>query len=409
MAFSASSLFFSDFENALIRVIRGPTMTEDPALLSALRLHLVPGVGPRTMETLLTAFGSAERVLAATETELLSIDGVGPKLANAIRRSHHSDEAEQELARCYELGARIFARGTEGYPVLLAEIPDAPSILYCRGEILPQDEIAVAIVGSRRCTYYGLNQAERIAGGLARAGITVVSGLAKGIDAAAHRAALAAGGRTLAVTATGLETVYPPEHRDLADEVAAAGAILTEFRLSQKPLAGLFPQRNRVISGLSLGVILIEASRKSGALHTARHAMEQNRDVFAIPGRVDNAASEGCHDLIRDGATLIRGVDDVLEQLGPLLRPVSISSQVTSQDRPFDPTPKKHEVRSVAELSLNEQERGVLQHVASDPTPIDNVLSAAAIDPSRVLATLTVLEMKRLVKRLPGNLFVRTP
>lgn len=384
---------------------------DDSQILDALRLHLVPGVGPRMMEVLLGAFGSAERVLTATEAELLSVDGVGPKLSNAIRRARNSDEAERELARCREINATVLTRGTEGYPHLLAQIPDAPAILYCRGELRPQDEIAIAIVGSRRCTYYGLNQAERIAGGLARAGITVVSGLAKGIDAAAHRAALAAGGRTLAVTATGLETVYPAEHADLADEVAAAGAILTEFRLSQKPLAGLFPQRNRVISGLSLGVIVIEASRKSGALHTARHAMEQNRDVFAVPGRIDNAASEGCHDLIRDGATLIRGVDDVLEQLGPLLRPVSVPSPIPNRANATTGTASAipREVRSIAELSLNDQERGVLQHVTGDPTPVDAVLAASEIDASRVLATLTVLEMKRLVRRLPGNLFVRTP
>ncbi|HEX6987510.1 MAG TPA: DNA-processing protein DprA, partial [Planctomycetaceae bacterium] len=282
-------------------------MTEDADLLDALRLHLVPGVGPRTTQVLLEAFGSAGRVLAAGEAELRGVEGVGPKLAKAIRAARDSGEAERELARCRELGATLLARGTPGYPHLLSTIPDAPAVLYVRGTLAPRDEIAVAIVGSRRCTYYGLSQAERLAGGLARAGVTVVSGLAKGIDAAAHRGALAAGGRTLAVTATGLETVYPPGHEGLAAEVAAAGAVLTEFRLSQKPLAGLFPQRNRVISGLSLGVIVVEASRKSGALHTARHATEQNRDVFALPGRVDSAASEGCHDLIRDGAALIRG------------------------------------------------------------------------------------------------------
>jgi DNA processing protein len=385
------------------------------ALLDALRLHLVPGVGPRTTQTLLEAFGSAASVLKATEAELLTIDGVGPKLAKVIRAARDSDEPERELARCRDLGVRLFARGTPGYPHLLSTIPDAPAVLYCRGELLPQDEIAVAIVGSRRCTYYGISQAERLAGGLARAGITVVSGLAKGIDAAAHRAALAAGGRTIAVTATGLETVYPPEHDGLAAEVAAAGAVLTEFRLDQKPLAGLFPQRNRVISGVSLGVIIIEASRKSGALHTARHAMEQNRDVFAVPGRVDSAASDGCHDLIRDGATLIRGVDDVLEQLGPLLRPISVPTNgaarvdASAVEANGTKPEARREVRSVAELTLNDQERLVLDHVPGEPAQVDAVLAAAGLDAPRVLATLTVLEMKRLVRRLPGNLVVRAP
>lgn len=386
-------------------------MTDDRAsgdLLDALRLHLVPGIGPRTTQTLLEAFGSPARALAATEAELLSVDGVGPKLARAVRAARGSNEAIAELTRCREIGANVIARGTEGYPHLLAEIPDAPAVLYSRGELLPQDEIAVAIVGSRRCTYYGISQAEKIAGGLARAGLTVISGLAKGIDAAAHRAALTAGGRTLAVTATGLETVYPCEHVELADQVAAQGAILTEFKLSQKPLAGLFPQRNRVISGLSLGVIVIEASRKSGALHTARHATEQNRDVFAVPGRIDSAASDGCHDLIRDGATLIRGVDDVLQHLGPLLRPVMLTTNARLKGSEAS-SGSKREVRSVAELSLTEQERCVLDRVTGDPSPIDTILANTGLAPPRVLATLTVLEMKRLVRRLPGNLVVRAP
>ena len=278
-------------------------MPDDPHQLDALRLHLVPGVGPRLMQVLYEAFGSPGRALAASRGELLGVPGVGAKVAAAILQASRSDAAERELARCEELGARILVRGQADYPKLLAQIPDAPAVLYCRGDylprddVLPRDEVAVAIVGSRQCTYYGVNQAEKFAGGLARAGVTVVSGLARGIDAAAHRGALVAGGRTIAVTATGLETVYPPEHATLADEVAAAGAVLTEFKLAQKPLAGLFPQRNRVISGLSLAILVIEATRRSGALHTARHAMEQNRDLFALPGRVDSVSSEGCHDL----------------------------------------------------------------------------------------------------------------
>lgn len=382
-------------------------MINDAEIIDALRLHLVPGIGPRTTQTLLEAFGSPADVLQASESELLSVDGIGPKLARAIRGARTATEAESELERCCSIGASVVARGMPGYPALLAQIPDAPAVLYSQGRLLPQDEIAVAIVGSRRCTYYGISQAEKFAGGLARAGVTVISGLAKGIDAAAHRAALAAGGRTLAVTATGLETVYPPEHAELAEQVIASGAILTEFRLSQKPLAGLFPQRNRIISGLSLAVIVVEASRKSGALHTARHATEQNRDVYAVPGRIDSAASEGCHDLIRDGAVLVRGVDDVLEALGPLLRPVVLSKdESVASSRPPQPA---REIRSVAELSLNEQERCVLDRVTGEPRPVDAILESAGLDPPRVLATLTVLEMKRLVRRLPGNLVVRAP
>jgi DNA processing protein len=276
---------------------------------------------------------------------------------------------------------------------MLSEICDPPHVLYCRGEIQSRDRLAIAIVGARRCTVYGRQQAERLADGLARAGVTIVSGLARGIDASAHRGALAAGGRTFAVMATGLAQLYPPEHAGLADEVAASGALLSESRLDQVPVAGLFPQRNRIISGLSLGVIIVEASRKSGALHTARHAMEQGREVFAVPGRIDSLASEGCHDLIRDGATLVRGVDDVLEALGPLVEPVK--------------TEGNGAVHDPRELTLNDQERAVLAHVLADPTQVDEIVRGAGLDSSRVLSTLTVLEMKRMIRRLPGGHYVR--
>src|SRR6185369_922952 len=208
---------------------------------------------------------------------------------------------------------------------------------------------------------------------------------------AAHQGALAAGGRTLAVLGTGLSNIYPPEHRELANRVAASGAILTESSLDQAPLPGLFPQRNRIISGMATGVIVVEAARNSGALHTVRHAIEQGREVFAVPGRVDSLASEGCHDMIRDGATLVRTVDDVLETLGPLVAPVSLGATATET------------VNNPRELSLSPQEREILNLVPADPLHIDEILTAAGIEPSRVLATLTVLEMKRFVRRLPGG------
>ena len=189
-------------------------------------------------------------------------------------------------------------------------------MIYCQGTLIEADALAIGVVGSRHCTAYGRQQAHRLAQALARCGITVVSGLARGIDAQAHQGALEAGGRTIAVCATGLNIVYPPEHVELAASITRQGCLLTESPMEQAPKSGLFPQRNRIISGLSLGVVLIEAGRSSGALHTARHAMEQNREVFAMPGRVDSEASLGCLDLIRDGATLIRDVDDVFERTG---------------------------------------------------------------------------------------------
>jgi len=365
----------------------------DAELLTLLRLNLVSGLGPRLHSLLLARFGSAEAILSASGSELLEVDGVGPKLSSAIVLARNGEEAERELAACREQGVQLLVRGTAPYPKMLAEICDAPSLLYCRGELRPADELAVAIVGSRQCTLYGRQQAERFAATLARAGITIVSGLARGIDAAAHRGALAAGERTIAVSATGLNALYPPEHADLADEISRHGAIVSESPLDRGPSRGIFPQRNRIISGMSLGVIIIEANRKSGALHTARHANEQGREVFALPGRVDCLASQGCLDLIRDGVTLLRSPDDVLETLGPLMQPVRRADGDV--------------VHVPRELNLSDQERTILNLVTSDPLHVDQVLAGAGLETSRVLATLTILEMKKLVRRQPGGYLVR--
>jgi DNA processing protein len=367
---------------------------EDSDLVDAVRLNLVPGIGPRLQQALEAAFGSPSAILRASLAELQQVDGIGPKLAAAIVEHRNAEAAVREIDRCRQANIRMLRRTEPRYPRMLAQTCDPPSVLYCRGDLEPRDEVAVAIVGSRRCSVYGRQQAERFASALARAGATVISGLARGIDAAAHRGALEAGGRTIAVSATGLAQVYPPEHKDLAAEIAEHGAVVSESCLDQEPIAGLFPQRNRIISGMSLGVIIIEATRTSGALHTARHALEQGREVFALPGRVDSLTSEGCHDLIRDGVPLVRGVDDVLEALGPLLSPVERS-----------PTETVHTPR---ELSLSDQERTILNLVAVEPRLIDEVVRDSAIEPSRVLATLTVLEMKRMLKRLPGGYVIRT-
>lgn len=365
----------------------------DPQKLAHLRLSLVTGIGPRLTQNLLAAFGDTEAVFTAPGELLRQVEGIGPKLAAAILAARHHDEAEQEWNRCQQHGVQLVFRGDEDYPPSLEKICDPPSVLYRHGDWLPRDTLAMAVVGSRRCTIYGKQQAERLAGSLAQAGFTIVSGLARGIDGAAHHGALAVGGRTLAVLGTGLANIYPPEHVELAKRVTASGALISESPLDQAPKPGLFPQRNRIISGLSLGVIVVEAARNSGALHTARHAMEQGREVFAVPGRIDSPASAGCHDLIRDGATLIRHVDDILESLGPLAMPVRTAATA--------------EVHSPRELSLSDQERAILHLVPNEATLTDHVLQQTDIEPSRVLATLTVLEMKRMIRRLPGGQIVR--
>jgi DNA processing protein len=366
----------------------------DPSLLAALRLSLVDGVGPRTRQALLEQFASPAAVFQAPHDELLAVDGVGPKIAAAIVAAAHSQEADHEFARCRELGIDLIAFDDPAYAPALARICDPPGVLYCRGRLEPRDELAVAIVGSRRCTTYGRQQAERLAGALARAGLTIVSGLARGIDAAAHRGALEAGGRTIAVLGTGLARIYPPEHSELAAAIARQGAVISEVSLETAALPGLFPQRNRIIAGLSLGVVVIEASRNSGALHTVRHALEQGRDVFAVPGRIDSLASEGCHDLIRDGVVLARHADDILQGLGPLAAPVMAGGVDGS-------------VHTARELLLDDQERRLLNLVTIDPIHVDLILRDASIEASRALATLTVLEMRRLIRRLPGSQYCR--
>jgi DNA processing protein len=367
---------------------------DEERLLDLIHLTSVPGVGPQTWRMLLDRFGSAGRALSATSTELSSVSGVGPKLARKISQARVDIDARAELELCRRLGVRVLARGETEYPSTLENIPDPPGLLYTRGRIEPKDGLAIALVGSRRCTPYGARMAERLSGALARTGFTVISGLARGIDAAAHRGALASGGRSIAVLANGLSSIYPPEHEDLARALAEAGAVLSEMPMRQAPLPGLFTQRNRIISGLALGVVVVEATPRSGSLSTARHAMEQNREVFAVPGPADSLSSRGCHRLIRDGARLVETVDDIIEQLGPLSHEI----RADSGEPP---------VRHPAELALSDLERSLLGHLDDLPRGVDDLIVRTGMTPGQVLATLSVLEVKRLAKRLPGHRFVR--
>ena len=363
------------------------------SLIAATALSRVYGLGPRLITALLRRFESADVVLRQSRETLQQVDSLGPAIADRIIQ-FDKDEATAYLGRCGELGVGLYQLQDDQYPPALAQIVDPPILLHCRGSLVAQDQLAIAVVGSRRCSPYGIRHAGRLAGALVRAGFTVLSGLARGIDAAAHRGALAAGGRTIAVLATGVESIYPPEHQELAAQIMEQGALISECPLDQNPRRGLFPQRNRVISGLCQGVIIVEATRRSGALHTVRHAMEQGREVFALPGPVESLTSDGCHDLIRDGVTLIRNVDDVLGQLGPLAMPA----------KP-DPDKTVHHPR---EMVLNPQESEILNAISTTGTAVDDVVRATQLDPSRVLSTLTVLEMRRFVRRLPGNMVVRT-
>ncbi len=358
-------------------------------LADALTLMLVPGVGPITRRALVERFGSPAAVLAASSTQLRQVRGVGPEIARRLVAARRDINAHEELELCAAQNIRVIVEWDAEYPSLLREIPDPPGVLFVRGDLLPQDGLAVAVVGTRHATHYGLRQAERLAGGLARAGLTIVSGLARGIDAAAHRAALVAGGRTIAVLGCGVLEIYPPEHAGLAEEIARNGALVSESPPRMKPMSGLFPQRNRVITGLSLGVVVVEAAERSGALVSARHAMEQGREVFAVPGPIDSRMSRGCHALLRDGARLVESVDDVLDEFGPLASAVPDAAGRT--------------VHHPAEIHLNEQEQAVLDAIECAATSIDEICAKSRLPVQRVLATLSVLESRRLIRRLSGT------
>lgn len=359
----------------------------------SLVLSLVPGVGPRIRNILIECFETPTRILNASPSELRSVPGVGPKLSREIALAREQIDPEQTLALCREHDITILDQESPAYPPALNRIDDPPAILFVKGELLPRDTVAIAVVGTRHGTQYGLRQAERLAGGIAQAGYTVVSGLARGIDAAAHRATLAADGRTIAVLGSGLLNLYPPEHSRLFEDIQQQGAVISEFPPMSPPKSTSFPQRNRIVSGLSLGVVVVEAAARSGALISARLAMEQNREVFAVPGPVDSRNSRGCHQLIRDGAKLVENVDDILEEFGPLAEAI--------------PCAQTGEIRHPAELQLNTQEKSVLNAIDAESTLIDNIVHDTGLSVQRVLSTVSVLEMRRLVRRLSGSTVCR--
>lgn len=363
-------------------------MTED--LRDRLTLALVPGLGPRLTAALIRQFGSAAGVRRASAEHLRQVPHIGPKLSADFRLALNTANVDRELQLLEKHGVRLIDLDSTEYPAALKQISDPPHLLFVRGQIAPGDEKAIAIVGSREHTTYGRRTTERIAQGLARAGYTVVSGLARGIDGFAHRATLEAGGRTIAVLAGGLSRIYPPEHTELADRVAASGALITETPMQVAPQAGMFPARNRLISGVSRGVIVVEAHERSGALITARHALDQGRDVFTIPGPVDSAASAGCLKLLRDGAKLVRSAEDVLEDLGG-----EISVTKAKAIAPSPPPELEGDAQRVW-LALSEGTRFV-----------DDLARELALPIPELTRLLMQLELKRIVRRLPGNQYER--
>ena len=353
-----------------------------------LALHLVPGLGTRLTSALLERFGSPAAVLQATAAQLQAVPHIGGKLSQSLAAAMRRVDVAAELELMDRYGVRLLFRGDAEFPASLHDIPDPPHLLYVRGTLLAADSRAVALVGSRQYTGYGRRMAESLAADLVRAGFTVVSGLARGIDGFAHRAALKAGGRTVAVLAGGLSKIYPPEHADLAREVEAAGALVTEAPMRMEPMAAMFPARNRLISGLARGVLVIEAAAKSGALITARHAAEQGRPVFAVPGPLDSPASAGTHHLVRQGAILIRSVDDILEELDGVRSPAQPA-------------------RSPPVVEMDDSQRRIWEFLHDRPRQVDEMAQQLGLSISEITTTLLALELKKAIRRLPGNQYER--
>ena len=369
-------------------------MDEDERL-ATIRLHLTTGIGPRLYGALVEHFGSAAGAAEASATALAEVKGFGRAKTRAIHEAIKQADPEAELERAASAGAAVIIRGDREYPVALTYLFAAPPVLYVKGSIRPEDAQAIGIVGMRKCSLYGQDQAERLAGGMARAGFTVVSGLARGIDSAAHRGALAAGGRTLAVLGNGLATVYPPENVRLAGAVVERGALVSEFPMTVGPAAENFPRRNRILAALSLGVIVAEAGRRSGALITARLAAEMGKEVFAVPNRVDAPGAAGVHGLIRDGAKLIESVTDVLDEFPDLeIAPPA-----------GDDAPRQETLSLKANLSA--EEARLLEVLDTEPAPLDVLASRAGLDAAKASGALTLLELKGLVRALPGGRFVQ--
>lgn len=355
-------------------------------------LNLIPGIGSTPLRQVLDACGSLERLWSA-DVPTLQRAGASAQMAQRLVGCRDERLLAKELALAQRYGVTIVTLEDTDYPKALREIADPPLALYSRGS-LPPEEVAVAVVGSRYASLYGLQTAERLGYELSLRGVTVVSGLARGIDGASHRGALKAGGRTVAVLGNGLANVYPPEHQELADQIARQGAVMSEYPMEAMPDTYHFPRRNRLISGLSLGVVVVEAAARSGALITAGCALEQGREVFAVPGQITTSTSQGTHHLLKDGARLVTSVEDILEELRLTPQPAAGTAPSTSAQS----TPPLPEVaqRVFACVSQNE------------PRYIDTIAEQSGLEMSAVASLLSQLELRHAVRQLPGKQFIRT-
>jgi DNA processing protein len=361
-------------------------MTTEEAYIA---LNMIPKLGPVRLRALLEVFATPQAVLEAGEADLRSVRGVGIEAAQSIRawRNHADPASELDLAK--REGVQVVTLADENYPPQLREIHDPPTVLYVRGNLLERDRVSMGVVGSRKPTHYAGESAKRLSHQLAYAGVTVVSGLARGVDTAAHQGALAAKGRTIAVLGSGLCQLYPPENAELARKIETSGAVVSEYPLQTKADRRTFPMRNRIISGMSFGLLVVEAGTTSGALISANQAGEQGRSLYAIPGRIDNPNAIGSNRLIQQGAKLVMDVQDILDDF-----------QLLFPRQPDLPPPPKPE-------GLNSAESTIYEAMGSEELFLDELITKTGLPTQEVASTLLALEMRRLVKQLPGSRYVK--
>lgn len=366
-------------------------MTSPEALVA---LNMIDHVGPVRLRKLLEHFGEPQAILSASHKQLMQVHGVGEEVAGAISNWEGLIDLRGELKRIEDYKCRVVTQEDEEYPALLRQIYDPPIVLYVKGQLTSKDKNAVAIVGSRRTTIYGTETARKLAYQLGYVGVTVVSGGARGIDTAAHQGALNSKGRTVAVLGTGINIIFPPENRELFERIADNGAVLTQFPFNRQADKQSFPIRNRIVAGMCLGTVVVEADLHSGALITANFAVEQGRQVFAVPGRIDSPCSKGCHELIKKGAKLCEGAEDILSEFEYLF-PAS-NRPAAASDTGMLPA-----------LELSDTEQRIYDLLSTDESSIDEIIRNSGLPPSTVSVALLGLEMKKLARQLPGKCFVR--
>ncbi|MFA5062698.1 MAG: DNA-processing protein DprA [Candidatus Omnitrophota bacterium] len=369
-----------------------------------LRLALTPGIGARRGKSLLARFRTPGAILEASLDKLSEVENIGRGVAKKIVEGRQRVDLGRQIKLIEKNKVTLIPLDSEFYPASLKSIIDPPLLLFVKGEILPQDFFSIAMVGTRRASLYGRIMSENLSRELAEKGFTVVSGGARGIDTFSHQSALKANGRTLAVLGCGLDIVYPPENKKLFGEIEGKGAVISEFPLTTRPDKGNFPARNRIISGLSLGVVVIEAPHKSGALITVTHANEQGREVFSVPGRADSFVSKGTNQLLREGAKLVESADDIIEELEPIL---------INKLKEFKASQTQPEALGVKEsLSLesgldDKSENRLYGLITRQAVTLDELIGKANMDVSRVSGILLNLQVRKLIRQLPGKQFVR--